>query len=278
MSFDPRTTLARPDLADRRLEGLVRAERYAETRSGVCAWPAAPIRMTPDDSAVQEDQLLFGETFDVLEEAGGWAWGQARRDGYVGFVPLGALAEPGPAPTHWVRAARTIVFERPDFKSRALEFLSMNSLVWLDGHDGRFVRAPAAGGWLFAEHLSPAGRAETDLAGVAEKFLEAPYQWGGRESRGLDCSGLVQQAFFACGRGCPRDADQQRSLGVDLGASELRRGDLVFWDGHVAMMVAPDRVIHANSHHMAVKTEPFDRVVERIERAGVGRPVCFRRP
>jgi cell wall-associated NlpC family hydrolase len=278
VSFDARTTLARPDLADRRLEGLVRADRYAETHPRVCAWPSAAIRMAPDEAAVQEDQILFGEAFEVLEEAGGWAWGQARRDGYVGFVPLAALAEPGAAPTHWVRAARTIVFERPDFKSRPLDFLTMNSLVAVDGHDGRFVRAPASGGWIFADHLSPAGRFETDLAGVAEMFLEAPYQWGGRESRGLDCSGLVQQAFFACGRGCPRDADQQRALGRAIEPAELRRGDLVLWTGHVAMMVCAERVIHANSHDMAVKTEPLAQAIERIERAGVGKPVAFRRP
>jgi cell wall-associated NlpC family hydrolase len=278
VSSDPRTTLARPDLADRRLEGLVRAARYAEVRPTVCVRPSAPIRLTPDEAAVQEDQVLFGETFEVLEDVGSWAWGQARRDGYVGFVPSAALAEPGPAPNHWVRAARTIVFERPDFKARPLRFLTMNSLLEIEGHDGRFFRAPATGGWVFQDHLSPLGRFESDLAGVAEKFLEAPYQWGGRESLGLDCSGLVQQAFLACGRGCPRDADQQKALGREIEASELRRGDLVFWTGHVAMMVDADRVIHANSHDMAVKIETLAHALARIDRAGVGKPVAFRRP
>jgi cell wall-associated NlpC family hydrolase len=274
---DPRTTLARPDLADRRLEGVVRAIRYDAAEPRLCATPATGIRRAPDLHAEQDSQLLWGETFEVLEEAGDWAWGQARRDGYVGYVARAALAPPGEAPTHWVRAVRTVVLEKPDFKSSALAFVSMNSLVRVDRHDGRFVRAPGLG-WIFQDHLSPIGRFATDTAAAAERFLGAPYQWGGRESLGLDCSGLIQQAFFACGRGCPRDADQQARLGREIGPRELKRGDLVAWDGHIAMLVSADAVIHANSHHMAVAVEPLADAMARIERAGVGKPIGYRRP
>jgi cell wall-associated NlpC family hydrolase len=273
---DPRTTLARPDLADRRLEGLVRADRYEPATPFVCSAAAAAIRRAPEAHAEQDSQLLLGETFEVLEERAGWAWGQSRRDGYVGYVARAALGALGEAPTHWVRAVRTLALEKPDFKSSALAFVSMNSLVAVDRHDGRFVRAPGLG-WIFQDHLSPIGRFGTDLAAAAEQFLGAPYQWGGRESLGLDCSGLIQQAFFACGRGCPRDADQQARLGRTIARRELRRGDLVAWDGHIAMMVGADALIHANSHHMAVEVEPLDDACARIERAGVGRPTGYRR-
>ena len=277
MKGDPRTTLARPDLADRRLEGVVRADRYEPAEPCVCTAPATAIRRAPEPRAEQDSQLLYGETFEILESRGDWAWGQARRDGYVGYVTRAALGPPSEAPSHWVRAVRTTVLERPDFKSSALAFLSMNSLVTVDRHDGRFVRAPGLG-WIFQDHLSPIGRFGTDAASAAEQFLGAPYQWGGRESLGLDCSGLVQQAFFACGRGCPRDADQQARLGREIGPGDLRRGDLVAWDGHIAMMVSEDTVIHANSHHMAVAVESLDDARTRIERAGVGKPTGCRRP
>ena len=277
MSHDPRTTLARPDLADRRLEGLVRAARYAETHPLTCVAPASAVRTAPDETAGQEDQLLYGETFEVLDEAGGWAWGQARRDGYVGHVRMSDLAEPGDAPTHWVCAVRTIAYARPDFKAPTLAFLSMNSLVTADSRDGRFVKVPDLG-WILHGHLSPIGRFETDPAAAAIRFVGAPYQWGGRESLGVDCSGLVQQAFHACGRGCPRDADQQAALGREIAAADLRRGDLVFWSGHVGMMVDADRIIHANSHHMAVEIEDYAQAAARIERSGVGRPIAYRRP
>ena len=274
---DRRTLLARPDLADRRLEGLVRAERFAETRAMACRAPAAPLRRAADDGAEQEDQLLSGELFDVLDEADGWAWGQARRDGYVGFVRLGALAPAAEAPTHRVRALRSYGFSAPDMKRPALGLYSMNALVRAGAAEGRFLDCGEAG-WLFAGHLAPVGVFETDPAAVAEQFLGAPYQWGGRESLGLDCSGLVQQAFYACGRACPRDTDQQLArFSTEVRLDRLLRGDLVFWPGHVGMMLDPERLIHANAHHMAVAIEPLDEAVARIRAAGVGEP-AVRRP
>src|SRR5690606_30742915 len=99
--------------------------------------------------------------------------------------------------------------------------------------------------WVAAGHVAPLGTFETDPAAVAERFVGAPYLWGGRCSIGLDCSGLVQQALYACGRACRRDSDQQAAMGETVERGDLRRGDLVFWRGHVAMMLDESRLIHA---------------------------------
>ena len=133
----------------------------------------------------------------------------------------------------------------------------------------------AAGGWFVDEHLVPIGQAEADHAAVAERFVGAPYLWGGRESLGLDCSGLVQQALYACGRDCPRDSDQQAAMGRPVEAP--RRGDLVFWRGHVAIMISEVDIIHANAWHMAVAVEPLGEAVARIGRLGGGEPTVYRR-
>lgn len=276
MTFDSRVTLARPDLADRRLEGLAPAERYAESRAMVCAVPAAAIRAQASPDAEQWDQLLFGEVFRVLEEKDGFAWGQAPRDGYVGHVALSALAPQGPAPTHAVSAIRTYAFSRPDIKSRPEGLYSLNALVTIEAREGRFARG-AGTGWFVEEHLTPIGRGETDYVAVAERFLGAPYQWGGRESLGLDCSGLVQQALYACNRACPRDTDMQRGFFPEVAEAERRRGDLVFWKGHVAIHLDRDTILHANAHHMATAVEPLAEAIARIEAAGVGAPLGWRR-
>ena len=275
---DPRITLARFDLADDRLQGLVRADRFAAARPMTCRLAAADIRKAPDAEARLEDQLQFGELFDVLEVKGGWAWGQARRDGYVGFVPEAALAPAGPRPSHRVRALAAFGFSEPDLKSPPVTLLSVNALVCAGAVDGRFVNAGEAG-WIFAAALSPIGEFEADPAAVAERFIGSPYLWGGRTRLGLDCSGLVQQAFYACGRGCPRDADQQ--MAAFTGAADpaaLERGDLVFWPGHVAMMVDGARMIHSDAHHMCVGVEPLAEAIARIEAGGSGPPIGFRRP
>lgn len=274
---DPRVTPIRDGIASRALEGIVRAEVYLDPKTMSCTVPAAGVRRDADLASEQMDQLLFGEAFEVIEEAeDGFVWGQARRDGYVGFVAAAALSPPGPEPTHRISAPRTYAFAQPSIKSRASGPYSMNALVAVEAEDGRLCKVAGAG-WMAAEHLAPVGAFETDVAAVAERFLGAPYLWGGRESLGLDCSGLVQQALFACGMACPRDADQQAGLGREIGRVDFRRGDLVFWRGHVAIGLDENRIVHANGHHMMVAIEPLETALARIEAAGVGEPTAYRR-
>lgn len=277
MSRDPRVTLARKDLAVRALEGVVPADAYADPQVQAAIVPAAALRRAPDLGAEQLDQLLFGEIFDVLGEQDGFAWGRSRRDGYVGFVESVALASAGALPTHRVAAIRTYAFAEPSIKTRAFGPYSINVLVRIEAREGRFAKA-AGTGWFIEDHLAPIGRFDHDPVAVAERFLGAPYLWGGRESLGLDCSGLTQQALLACGIAYPRDTDQQAQLGRPLTADELRRGDLVFWKGHVAMMLDAERVIHANAHHMATAIEPLSQTRARYVAAGVGEPTAYRRP
>jgi cell wall-associated NlpC family hydrolase len=269
---DPRTTLAGSDLADAALEGLVRAERFAETVAHRCIAPATAIRREPHPEAEQLDQLVLGETFRVLQTGRGWGWGQAARDGYVGHVWLADLKPGVLAATHRVAALRAYAFSRPDIKARPVGLYTLNALVAVEGQDGHFLKAEG-GGWFDRGQLAPVGVLETDPASVAERFFGAPYQWGGRESLGLDCSGLVQQALYACGRACPRDSDMQARMGAPVERPALRRGDLVFWRGHVGMMLDRERLIHANAFHMAVAVESLEAAITRI-----GEPTALRRP
>jgi cell wall-associated NlpC family hydrolase len=277
VSYDARITPLRDGIASAALEGLMSAEVYLEPRTWICAVPATAIRRAPTAGAEQVDQLLFGEAFDVIEEdEGGFVWGQAPRDGYVGFVEAASLVAPGLAPTHRIAALRTYAFAENSIKTRAHGPFSMNALVHVEADEGRLCKV-AGSGWVTARHLTPIGECESDHAAVAERFLGAPYLWGGRESLGLDCSGLVQQALFACGRTCPRDADQQETLGHEIARADVRRGDLVFWVGHVAIALDADRIVHANGFHMMVEIERLDDAVTRISAAGNGAPTSYRR-
>lgn len=276
MKHDPRITPWRDGIAARSLEGVLEAEVYLDPKAMGCMAPAAAIRSAPDANSEQMDQILFGERFEVLEEEGAWLFGQAARDGYVGFVEAAALAPAGPMPTHRVAALRTYAFAEASIKSRALGPYSINSLVTVEAVEGRLAKVAGAG-WMTAAHLSPIGQFEDDWAAVAERFVGAPYLWGGRESLGLDCSGLIQQALFACGRACPRDTDQQQAIGAPIGAADFGRGDLVFWKGHVALGIGEGRIVHANGHHMATVVETLAEAIARIDGAGSGQPTGYRR-
>lgn len=276
MSYDARITPIRDGIAGQSLEGLVRAEVYLEPKVLTCTRPATGIHRSPDAASEQMDQLLFGEVFEVIEEEGAFLWGQARRDGYVGFVDAKALARVDAQPTHMVSALRTYAFAESSIKSRAAGPYSLGSLVAVEAQEGRLSKVAGAG-WMTSAHLTAIGEFETDPAAVAERFLGAPYLWGGRESLGLDCSGLVQQARFACGLGCPRDTDQQETLGRAIDRAEFGRGDLVFWKGHVAIGLDARRIVHANGFHMMTAIEPLDEAIGRISAAGSGEPTSYRR-
>ncbi len=276
MKHDPRITPWRDGIAARSLEGVLEAEVYLDPKAMGCVAAATGIHAAADAGSEQMDQLLFGERFEVLEEEGGWLFGQAARDGYVGFVRAEALQAAGAMPTHRVAAIRTYAFAEASIKSRAIGPYSINSLVAVEAVEGKLAKVAGAG-WMTAAHLAAIGTSDgDDWAAVAERFLGAPYLWGGRESLGLDCSGLVQQALFACGRACPRDTDQQQALGVEIDPAQFGRGDLVFWKGHVAIGLGEGRIVHANGHHMAVAIEPLSEALTRIAAAG-SEAVAYRR-
>lgn len=266
-----RTALIRDRVADARLEGVVSADRYVVVRPGQVVTPAAALRAGPDPGAEQVSQLLFGEAFDRLDDQGDYVFGQARRDGCVGWAPAKAIDQPLSTPTHWVSALRAYAFAEPSIKAPASGPLSLNALVRVVEETETLMRAERVG-WIARRHLAPIGVCAADPAAVALAHLGAPYVWGGRDSTGLDCSGLVQQALLACGFACPRDADQQQALGAPAPADDLIRGDLIFWRGHVGMMADPRRLIHANAHHMAVTLEPLATVIARGED-----PLAYRR-
>ena len=276
MTFDRRLTLMRDGLAARALQGLIPAESYGDTRPMQTCAPHAPVFDRPDPAAEQQTQLLFGEVFDVLSDRGDFVLGQGRRDGYVGYAPRAALAAAGPAPTHWISVLHTFGFAGPDIKTRASGPFSLNSLVCVTRTEGRFRFAEGAG-WIVEEHLTPVGISRSDPAAEALKLLGAGYLWGGRSSSGLDCSGLVQQAWLACGVALPRDTDQQLACGRAVDPQDLQRGDLVFWRGHVGIMIDPVTLLHANAHHMAAAIEPLADAIGRIAAGPTGEPVGYRR-
>ena len=172
-------------------------------------------------------------------------------------------------------ALRTFAFEEPSIKSPARGPLSLNALVSIVEENDTLARAERIG-WIAKAHLTPVGMVLDDPASVALAHLGAPYLWGGRDSTGLDCSGLIQQALFACGLACPRDSDQQERLGAPAPPGALGRNDLVFWSGHVGMMLDAQRLIHANAHHMAVAVELFAEAKARIAAKG-SEPIAYRR-
>jgi cell wall-associated NlpC family hydrolase len=268
-AFDPRLTPARADLAAKELEGKVAARRYVEGRVYEVIEPQAPLCHEPAPDAPLATQALKGERVTIYDNNGeGWAWGQLAADGYVGWLPANALTPPGPPPTHKVVALRTFVFAVPSIKTPPLEALPLGARLAVARIEGSFA-VTTSRGYVPAVHLTPIETYAPDFVAVAERFAGVPYLWGGKTMLGLDCSGLVQIALNAGGIVCPRDSDMQEAgLGKPADISDLRRGDLIFWKGHVGIVRGDASFIHANAFHMAVAVEPVADAVARIRAAG----------
>jgi cell wall-associated NlpC family hydrolase len=270
-AFDRRLTPARPDLAAAHLAGKVTADRFVEGRAMRVDLPVAPLRRSPAPDAPLDTEALMGEAVTVYEsDEEGWAWGQLAADGYVGWLPAEALrpADAFPAPTHRVAPLRSFVYPGPSIKLPPSAALSIGSSASVVRSEGDFA-VLATGGFVFARHLVPLGESEPDFVAVAECFVGVPYLWGGKTSLGLDCSGLVQVSLAAAGLSAPRDSDMQEAgLGSALpGEADLARGDLVFWKGHVGILVDPVTLLHASGHHMLVVREPLAAARARIASA-----------
>jgi NlpC/P60 family/Bacterial dipeptidyl-peptidase Sh3 domain len=267
--LDPRINPFRPETAAKYLEGKVGAARFVEGERREIVRATAAMRGAPTHEARLVTQALMGERIIVYETTDeGWAWGQLESDGYVGWISANAIAGSGPAPTHKVAALRTLGFPEADIKLPPSASLPMGALLTIARETERFA-VTLSGLHIPSMHLALLKEKRSDFVAVAELFLGTPYLWGGKTSLGIDCSGLVQVSLQAAGIACPRDSDmQEQALGRPSTLAELRRGDLVFWKGHVAIARNTGSLLHANAHHMAVAIESIAEVVSRIKAAG----------
>lgn len=271
---DRRLTPATARVAHVSLAGLVEAPAFTEGRPAEIAVPLTDLRSAPD--GVRERQLILGDAFLVIDREGGHAFGMALKDGYCGWVAEAALCPPTKV-SHYVATLGSHLYPEPHVRAEASGSLTLGTRLRVTGQQGAFAETPH--GFVPVQHLRRLGDWLADPAEVAGLFLGVPYLWGGNSRDGLDCSGLVQAAMLACGRPCPGDSDLQQGFGTALdGSAPLERGDLVFWKGHVAMMLDAGTLIHANGHHMAVVAESLRETAARIEDQGGGPVVALRRP
>jgi cell wall-associated NlpC family hydrolase len=275
--LDARLNPFRPDLAAAQLEGRVVAARFVTGSPRNVLAPSAPLRRRPAADSALETEALYGEAAVVYDEADGWSWAQLTRDGYVGYLPSAALGAVK-ATTHRVAELRTHGYPGPSIMKPPTHAISLGARLEIVEFAGDFAIS-GDGLHYFARHLAPEGEFAADFVEIAERFVETPYLWGGRTSEGIDCSGLVQTALTAAGIAAPRDSDMMEAgLGSPLGAgAPLKRGDFVFWKGHIGVMRDGATVLHANGWHMKAVSEPLEAARERIAAAGGGPITSVRR-
>ena len=263
MIFDTRITPIRRDLASTAYKAVVKRKKYVTAKLATVKSAFTPLYSNKGSKL--STQLLYGEECDVFETKNGWSWIQSRRDNYVGYTPTIHLTRKIYKPNSKVISLRTVIYTKPDIKSVTKGYLSFNSLVEVIKIKGKYSLIKNLG-WCPSLDLVKIKSSKFNHIDLSKQYLDTPYLWGGRDSMGIDCSGLVQNLHQINNRPFPRDTDMQEIFVTNEVKYEkdLKAGDLVFWKGHVAMMIDNSNIIHANAFHMKTAIEPLSTAKKRI--------------
>ena len=261
--MDPRLTPANETVACSTLKGKIKHANFVEAKNYQVNVPFVDLLGSPDGK--RNRQLIYGSKVKYFSAAKGWAFIQNTYDNYVGYVPESTIASETQK-THIVTAPLAHVFMEPNIKSKNIEILPLAARVSGEVIENGFLETEL--GWISVSQLKRKTELSKDPVEVSKLLQNAPYLWGGNTTLGIDCSGLIQISLLLCGIDCPGDSDQQmNTLGqnIDIG-SPRKKGDILFWKGHVAWALNERQILHANAYHMATVIEEANEAIERIKK------------
>ena len=251
---------------DRRIHTALPVTGFALVRAAE-AW----VFDAPDPDSARLTQFLCGEALTVHRARCDFLFVQSRRDHYCGWVETEALEardEP-PPPFSWMTRYLAPVTRDADIKSPLLDCLPPEAYFAVSRREGDYCRL-AGSGWVHRAHIQAVEERRDPILGAREQIGKS-YVWGGRGIAGMDCSALTQLCYRFAGRALPRDTDLQRHFMARhhrrVEDDEEQPGDLVFIPGHVMLVSAPGKIIHANGHHMRVVEEALAAAMQRYRKS-----------
>ena len=231
---------------------------------------SAFMKSEPTETSPLETECLFGEKVEILDESLDWVYCKLNTDNYHGWVKKEGLGKTE-NPTHRVIANRSFVYEDKNPKSNYLLYLPLGAQLVINNIQSEWAEINLYNnkkqvGYVPSTHMVNLDHKVKDWVAIAELSLGTPYKWGGRDTIGIDCSALLQLTYQTYGENIPRNTSQQVKLKKKYinDIDYLKRGCVVFWEGHVGIMIDKFNCIHANAFHMQTKIEPLDKIIVRM--------------
>ena len=220
-------------------------------------------------------QLLYGDTFKKIKKTGSWIKIKNDVDNYKGYIKNNKFL-PNQKNTHKVCTISATLYSRPNSKKKVKKKLSFGSKIKVLKKKGSFYKFDNC--WVDKKNLKSANYKTKDTFQNIKKFVNIKYRWGGKHFSGIDCSGLVQLFLNFNNKFCPRDTqDQMKYFKKKIKLKNIRRNDLIFWKGHVAIAISKKKLIHSYGPSKRTVIGPIKKTIDLIYKTAGLKVVGIRR-
>ena len=207
-------------------------------------------------------QILYGETFKKLKKFVSWIKIKNEEDNYKGFIKNKKFPS-NQKDTHKICKLYANLYFKPNLKSKMKKKISFGSKVKIIEKKNSFYKFDNL--WIKKKDLKKINYKTKNIFKNINKFINTKYKWGGKCFAGVDCSGLIQLFFNFNNKFCPRDAkDQVKYFKKKIELKNIKKNDLIFWKGHVAVVTSKNSLVHAYGPFKKTVKMPIKKTIDRI--------------
>ena len=208
-------------------------------------------------------QMIYGDSFSAIKKSNKWWKIKIKEDGYIGFVKKKNFIK-SVKPTHKVSKLSAKIYKKPNFKKPSGK-LTFGTKIKFEEKKSRFIKFQ--NNWIEAKNLKPMKFKNKNVFSNAKIFKNVKYKWGGKSFKGIDCSALIQVFLNFNNKYCPRDAkDQVKYFKKNIKLKSIKKNDIIFWKGHVAVALSKNKLIHAYGPMKKTVIMGIDQTIKRIEK------------
>ena len=214
----------------------------------------------PSKSSEVTSQILYGEKFKILSNKKYWIKIKTKFDNYIGYIKNKNYTE-NHKPTHKIFSLKAAIVDKSNQTTAYLPFASKISIIQERGDSIEYEKNK----WIKKKNIKKINHIEKDYLKILRLFINTKYVWGGKTYKGIDCSAILQLFFYYNCKFYPRDTKDQIRYSKKIKKRIFKKGDIIFWKGHVGICIDSKKLIHAYGPERKVLVMPIKKTIDRIE-------------